>query len=343
MSFHTVLSFAIFGVILPASDGEKCTFNPSNRHMKGKMPCSLRCSRLYAILLIAAAVSVGCTGNPKKNGANENTNAAPENVGTHGSSELLTSAAREPSSKRINENVYSTQPFEIRTENLPPEYRGVDLAQLSGALLDLQSKSNKDEFETTEQYRQRLRTLNSTALLGSLKLDSLYAFSFAPTDTNYDADAQILNVLLSANYSGEHDGFGWNAYRLKGENYSAKNALGVEVEVSSEHVLSYYLIIRNAQEFALQRNDLWTTFIVKIPIGQEKAKALKSSVRLLFVCSLEAPFLSSRYSRHEPTIRSPYDETMNNEFVYVRLVQLIAYDSTTGLVYRTEAAMQKVP
>ena len=89
---------------------------------------------------------------------------------------------------------FAQTPFDPNVEKLPPDYRGHDSNEVIAALKRRQSQSVKDEFETTEQFRQRVKALEASPLLGGVKVESLLAFVIDGVETRYDADEELLSV-----------------------------------------------------------------------------------------------------------------------------------------------------
>ena len=89
---------------------------------------------------------------------------------------------------------FAQSPFDPSVEKLPPDYRGHDSKELIAALMRRASQSVKDEFETTEQFRQRVKALEASPLFGGLTIGSLLAFVIDGVETHYDADREVMSV-----------------------------------------------------------------------------------------------------------------------------------------------------
>lgn len=232
--------------------------------------------------------------------------------------------------------MFSTSPFAISTGRVPSGYAGVNLEELASALLDRHNKRYKNEFETTAQYKERLRQLDSNPILGSLRLDSIYAFSFRPSSARYNADARELRVTFESSYSGTYQGFGWLEYGSKGTSYPAQNAFGAEATVQTKTTNWYGITIRNLRNLAPKipksENDPFSGVVFRIPIRAEEAKVLKDRLKILVVCKLQAPFLTVEEINTEATITSPLKETTFFNLVHVRVEQLKVYAPDTGRI-----------
>lgn len=91
---------------------------------------------------------------------------------------------------------YEQKPFDLSLQKLPVNYYGIDERTLLTGLLKRKEVEKKGEFETTEQYRQRLKQEQSKPLAGNLLIDSLMAASYEVIQAAYDADQQLMSVSL---------------------------------------------------------------------------------------------------------------------------------------------------
>lgn len=93
-------------------------------------------------------------------------------------------------------NSYDNKSFNLSSEKLPKNYLGHDIKKVFAAL-SKRRLSTKDEFETTDEYQERIKRELKKTIYGSLTIDNIYAFkSMASIDTNYDADKEILHATI---------------------------------------------------------------------------------------------------------------------------------------------------
>jgi hypothetical protein len=220
---------------------------------------------------------------------------------------------------------YSNEPFSLAASQLPPRYKGVNLISLFGALLDLQIDNRKDEFETSKQFKERVQNLNAKTILGSLRMDSVYAFSIDPPSyvgmphglrqMEYDADHGSLRIFFSSDYCcslggshfGTNEAFRWKELAgLSNDNKSSWNGL----------------VIRNLHDFPIQTVYGTSVIPISISASPEEAKKLKQRIKVLLIGKLEKPFIS--FQSGDPTSYS---------FVHVRLAEIRVYDPGSGRVY----------
>lgn len=64
--------------------------------------------------------------------------------------------ASAPGMSKAPSNHFVTEPFDMNTSTLSPNFAGNDPQAVYDALFSLKDKAKKDEFETTSQYQQRM-------------------------------------------------------------------------------------------------------------------------------------------------------------------------------------------
>jgi hypothetical protein len=75
------------------------------------------------------------------------------------------------------ESSYAVSEFDVHAGSLPAQYKGHDIVKLSQNFAAREQTKAKGEFETTEQWQERLKAEQSAPVLGGLRLSSIYAFA----------------------------------------------------------------------------------------------------------------------------------------------------------------------
>lgn len=91
---------------------------------------------------------------------------------------------------------YATDSFDLTAERLPQSFNGHNIEHLYENAQKFRDEYNKDEFESTDQYQQRVADLIERPLLEELTGRDIYAVRVRP-DTNlteYNADDQTLTL-----------------------------------------------------------------------------------------------------------------------------------------------------
>lgn len=104
------------------------------------------------------------------------------------------SSARSAQSDRAGN--YDTRPFDPGVKRLPANYQGIDPVVLYTKLMARRKVAQKDEFETTEQFRLRIQKEASAPLLGTITVDSIMAFRANGIEARYNADQEMMDVAV---------------------------------------------------------------------------------------------------------------------------------------------------
>ncbi len=233
-------------------------------------------------------------------------------------------------------------PFDTNQVTLPARFLGNDLAGLVAALADSRAKE-KNEFETTEQFRRRLAKESTGPIHGSVRVGDLVAFVFDELEvgTQYDADVQQFHVSLRL--ESVQQGFEEIEYdsealckrtRRQEETYLGTNTFGAAVEVRKVEL-----------EFACARFDRSTLLRgtnlrlgsrsldlrVAVPLGE--ARQAKDALRVLLVGRLATAITSSGAMRHEPKVDDPQDLTWEYRYIELTPTALWVFNQATGIVY----------
>lgn len=123
-----------------------------------------------------------------------------------------TSQQKQTQMKKEPVKKYDLNPFDLSRTTLPQNYMGHDLKNIYEALEKRKEHAKKDDYETTEQYNQRIQDLDRKPLIGKLTVDDLFSFVVTTGTTQkihgtlayhkilisneYDADSQTLTLML---------------------------------------------------------------------------------------------------------------------------------------------------
>lgn len=260
---------------------------------------------------------------------------------------------------------FSATEFDLNAKSLPPLYRGHDVAQLSLKLAAKGESKGKGEFETTEQWQQRIKKEEAEPILGGLLLSGVYAFALEgvmdcdpwgkPYESNepfkikYDADTSTFKVdieseirdTMNESYGGER---GWTARRVVklGRTYSDEgsyigmNAYGATAEVSKTNVATYAVDFPSTRHVDQENPSIFGSIEPihgEFVVPAEQAPANKQSVGVLAVCKLQPPFYRNDHHSSTATIDSPDAITSNDNYVVAELLAFWVYNKTSGEVY----------
>jgi len=252
---------------------------------------------------------------------------------------------------------FSTIEFDLNAKSLPPLFKGHDIGQLSLKLAAKGASKGKGEFETTEQWQQRINKEESEPILGGLLLSSVYAFALGGTDDfghfnglfeiKYDADKSTFHLQIESTEDLWDANGGW--VYLRSYPYIVKvaetisdsgsqvgmNAYGATAKVNDYDSTTYAVEFSNAR-FARQKS---TIFSHAEPIHgefvapSEQAPTIAKNIGVLAVRKLKAPFYKTGYLSTTATIDSPQTFSGTNHYVIIDLLAFWVYNRISGEVY----------
>jgi hypothetical protein len=240
---------------------------------------------------------------------------------------------------------YSVVPFDPSVETFPAGFRGNDPERVYEALK--RSKLTKDEFEPTEAYNRRMEALKVQPILGSLTLQSLYAFDLElfdgyhlPSDPSYsgqkvkptyDADSSRMAVSPSSTLILDSN-FQLYYFRSKSRvtprgSSIGSNVFGVARTIGSYSYDSYCLAVPSA----------YSGLRIEFTIAPDKARVARDGVSILLVGNLEEPYtLPDDVNGWSAKIDHPFEYIFEEHQIRFDPEYVIAYDPATGEILARE-------
>jgi hypothetical protein len=252
------------------------------------------------------------------------------------------------------EDRYSSTPFDPSVRVLSPGFRGHDPELIYAALK--RARLIKDEFESTQEYNRRMDMVKNQIMLGSLTLQSLYAFDLElfngyrlPTTPNYsglpitptyDADAGSMSISLDPSLL---TGSNFQLYYFRSKSrvtprgsYIGSNAFGVARTIRSYIYDSWCLAVpRPLENSAL-------AVIFNIP--PDRARAVRDRVRVLLVGRVVEPYtLPDEENGWGAEIAKPFEYIFKEHQMRFNPEYLVAYDPSTGEILGRESLSTSAP
>lgn len=249
-----------------------------------------------------------------------------------------TSKQKQPMMKMAPVEKYDFNRFNLSSSYLPPNYMGHDLKSIAEALEERKGHAKKDEYETTEQYKQRIQDEEHKPLIDTLTLDDIFSFVVFP-ESKYDADTQTLTLMVKATILGDQYKNDWlmvaihgpDLYRLK-NTYIGSNAYGAETEIEKLRVIDIQLAFSNKSGLPLNYSyNLPEAFKFDLEnITPETAKAIRNHLYMAFIYQLKEPYFSESYSMIEPTRDEPKDYFWSHKNILTLLKEIWVFNKTNG-------------
>ena len=221
---------------------------------------------------------------------------------------------------------YGTRPFDMSLTALPAGFSGADVERVYEAFAERFRAEKKDEFETTEQYRQRLERQRAAPVLGDIRADSTVAFNLLGPFSKYDADAGVLSVSVFLRDVG--DSVVVRPVERSRRTFPAQNAFGAAFQVTETTADHYCLVLKNASSFSAES---FVSF--KLPADVATAREWKDSLRALAVVRFVPPIFGANRGREKAaTFNDPTAERITLKRLHCQLLELWLYDSRTGKI-----------
>lgn len=266
---------------------------------------------------------------------------------------------------------YSYRDFDPALTQLPPGFRGHDLAALFKTLAARKKSAVKGEFETTAAFNARVQAEASKPMLGPLTPGSTFAFVIRKVESVYDADRDNLRARLPLKRAWEGYGIetrrmavSWDFDLLDKSTYTGTNAYGAQVNVERNIAESYEIAFENHPQFPVERvldehyvkmrdedpnkearermvargmgdvyEDLKEPFIfADLKMDAQTAMQVKPRLRALVVCRLADPQVIESTTYGKPTYDHPKELVVKNYMLTTKVLQIWFFDPATGRV-----------
>jgi hypothetical protein len=253
-------------------------------------------------------------------------------------------------------------PFDTAREQLPPAYIGHSV-QLVYDLMNREQVSGEGRIRAAEGPRERTWGERSP-LKSAMSLDSTYAFQVKPTENLYNSRDHSLQVYceLSTILSGGARDNGKRGFTIRyvphvDNHYTYMDAGGAKIEIEEVKFRDYSVAVENFDEFPVERgllpsmkqlmqkqskkgiqegkpDDEWKRDIIvgTLNVAPGEVKQLKESIRVLVVCKLTDPYITSETVHREGTEEKPGQYHAEHLYLHVRCGGLWFYDFVTGRI-----------
>lgn len=304
----------------------------------------------------AARDDVATTGQSPESGTKS---SDASNEGSDESDQLDSIvAAFESGAKKEDHFSEVEKPFDREMEVVPSSFTGNNLTALYKAILsrysDVERQQAKNEFETSSQYRQRMkrswREIEQTLITGEVRFGSSVAFPFFPDSVNpvrfgkistqYVADLKkwifVVNNVLYIQPNSKN-GITWLdlPIYLDGEKdeYTGVNGLGMERRVTRWKFFEYGIQAEATfpKDFFYGSNrSVDSISFVLNNVPAEIAREKKGKIAGFCVCNLRcvSPFID--YVHIEPKFTRPTELSLTRRYIAADNLEFWFYDMSSG-------------
>lgn len=230
---------------------------------------------------------------------------------------------------------FLTANFDPKVDKLPENFRGHDPERLFTVLRMLKVK-DKDEYETSEQYKKRVSEAFAEPLYESVHASKPLAFvsKIGNYGVTYNADRQEFKVKKWGTWNIRF-GHGWPLVEStsRGPGYVGSNAFGVTKDVDSKTTKITAIFPR--------KGDMeYIVGTVKVPA--ETARASAGNLAIVVVGRLVPPYIESAVDRESPTVSSPTEETTYLDLIRVTFDEMWLVNLSTGEIFTKKLRFMKM-
>jgi len=252
---------------------------------------------------------------------------------------------------------YDPMPFDITREQLPRAYGGHNAQVIYNSLQNSMTKgAAAGVAEGQDPDTTWLRA--GLPLTGTLQAGSIYAFQVKPADISYNKREQMMRVycqlwtvLVKGTADKTRSGFRVDYIPQVDNSYAYTAADGKKIEIEEVKFREYTVAFENLGEFPVEKSSLpakqakekpvtslddalkGETIVADFPAAKAEAGELQRNIRLLVLCNLAAPYVTSETVHKEGTPEKPGEYLAHHQYLHVRLLELWFYDASTGKVF----------
>ena len=244
---------------------------------------------------------------------------------------------------------YLTLSLDLSTQRLPHSFLGHD----PRAIYEIVAArfGPKSEFETTQQYKERLRLKKEKPLFGDVSVSDILGSTTDHSNDNstgtaemvYDADHQVFRVTawmsevetdpLVSTERETRQAITVRAVREYKGSYVGENAYGAKTDIVKVDQNIYCLIFNNPEDFGIARESSLTKIMLAVNMDVARAKVAKRNLRTLLLYRLVNPFSQEKKDHIYPKIDNPRDGEFNHYYLNAKVEAIWLYDFESGEIY----------
>jgi len=235
---------------------------------------------------------------------------------------------KKPAKTKTN---YLTIPYN-ESIRIVPGFLGHDFKAILNVLKERKKSSQKREFETTQEFNERIKNESIKPILGTVNLDSKLAFvtttfihnSFS---TSYDADSSSFSIEIKSSHTNPFDGtFLHHLEITELGTYTATNSYGATTEVKKIQLRKWGL----SPSRPIQKEN------IRLTMNRDTAINFKQNISLMFICKIiKSDPIKEESFVLTPTFKYPREGYYTKDFLNVDILEIKIFDNSTGIVYHT--------
>ena len=230
-------------------------------------------------------------------------------------------------SKKPNKTKYLTVPYN-ESIRITPDFLGHDLKAIIDVLTKRKEFFKKGEFETIQEFNERINREQIKPILGTVSLDSKLAFVVPPNrsflldvKTSYDADSNLFSIEIPYK-----EGYRLDSQIVDLGTYKGSNAYGATVKVKKFGYITWLLF----PDRLIEKQN------IQLTINRDAAINLKDNMGVIFICKIIKSDPIDKQSRlSKATFQNPEEVLFLDNRLRVEIMEIKIFDKSTGSVYHT--------
>lgn len=240
---------------------------------------------------------------------------------------------------------YDNAPFDLTRGWLPRAYGGHNIQVVYKSFENGAAKMLRGDGAGRDMGTMPLSWMD--------KADSVYAFHVKPSEVRYEkreekirVSCQLWSVLGQGTPEREKSGFRIAYVPQVDHSYTYTGPDGRNIEIEEVKFREYTVAFGNIDSFPVERHPEQAkgsplslddslragAVVARSAATKEQADQLERNIRLLVLCRLVEPFVTSETVNVKGTPEKPGEYLAQHEYLHVRLLELWLYDAYSGKV-----------
>jgi hypothetical protein len=250
-------------------------------------------------------------------------------------------------SEKIVPMEYDNAPFDITRERLSEAYGGHNIQAVYNTV--------RTSLQKAAQVSEAGQSRETIPLAWTQKDDSIFAFQVKPAEVAYDkhgqnirVSCQVWSILTQGRPDRTKRGFRIAYVPRVDHTYTYTGSDGKKTEIEEVKFREYTVAFGNLGAFSVERHAEQAkgasaagaldeslrseTIVARISAAKKEADRFKPNIRLLVLCRLAEPYVSSETVDVRGTPEKPGEYLAQHEYLHIRLLELWLYDAYAGKI-----------
>lgn len=250
------------------------------------------------------------------------------------------------------------QTFSSDWQKVPSTFKGNDFEAIYNSLISSQKFFEKDEFETTTKFTERITNPANIKFAGNLTAADTLVFVYEPSANDYgfingllveyDADKEVLNATINTDRVSAYidvsttniKKLDFSATTVKSQTmksegiYVGENTFGVKRDIEKFRGNTFSLAIANIKDFnEADVSKPLTSLRTQLKLAPAEARIVKNNLSVVFVTRLINPYYGISSTEIKPTIDNPKDIKAYDKFLIGNVSEIWLFNRADGTIY----------